>query len=216
MKTIKEHIPPSLFSNMNVERFSNVLDGMLEYKRESILLLENAFNIYTNKDPVWVKKFMYELGQIQAFTDMPLAQQEAYILQARHIFGKKGSLNGLQLFVETVCSGTVTADFSNWWPPAMLILNDYEFGYLPDSEDLALSVNSPNDYPYLFANSFSVYYSFVSININSDLLENRAQFRREMALFLPNILPMCDPGSSNIVINFYKDDAVTLLETINL
>lgn len=215
MQTIKEHIPPSILVNSNANAFADVLDGVQGYKNQQLSVFDVFLDWRINKEPGYTRKFFFEAGQLPIFTDMPVRCQEKMLSNAHDIFGKKGSLNGLKLFVASCCEGTVEVDMSDWWPSVMLILDDNVLGYFPDGDDLGTAVSAPRAYPFLFAENFSYYYTKAIINITSDLLIDKAQYREDIALFLPELLPMCDPATSQITVNFY-DTATTLLETINL
>lgn len=215
MERIKSHIPPAILVNPNASNFARVLDGVQDMKDEKMSVYDGFLDWKLNKEPGYLRRFYYEHGQLPIFTSMPVRCQERMLEKSHEIFGQKGSLNGLKLFVASCCEGTVEVDMSDWWPSVMLIPDDRILGYLPNGSDLTTAINSPKTFPFLFAGTFSYYYTKAIINIKSDLLIGEEEYRHDIALFIPEMLPMCDPATSQITINFY-DNANNLLETVNL
>ena len=216
MSNFVDHIPPPFFANSNVQKYTQVLDGTKAFKDEQLVRMYNMLNPYVNKDPTFVKRFLYEAGQLKILSGMPVYLQERLILNAYDIFNKKAGTEGLELFIYSVADGTVTSDFTSWYPPVMLMPDDPQYGFLPDGNDLITAANSPTDFLFLFTGSFSYYYGTIKLVIKSDQLPDGVM-RKELLYMLIDydLIPMACPGSCNLTVEFRKLDN-TLLETLNI
>lgn len=206
-------MPPRLLANPNLSNYCKILDGVKAYKDGEISIVEAQFIPQINI--AHLNRFTFELGQLPILPESPKWLSIRMIENAYNLFNSKGSPEGLDLFAYCVCDGTIeNADFTNWYPPKFLKLDDLTgYGYLPNGEDLA-DTNAIN---YMYGDeSFSFYYPRVSFDIKGDFMLT-AESRREIMRFMVegNFIPMVSPNTGNISVRFYTK-ANVLLETLNV
>jgi hypothetical protein len=149
MNKLADLVPNDLRTrNANVEAFINVLDGLKEKRDEQLLLFENMLNPYTAKSPTSVKDFLYEVGDLPRFTDVPMFLVERFILGAEEMFSYVGTKKGLELFAYNAVDGVIeNADYSGMMAQQYFKPGNLKWGYLPNSDDLDIAINTPEKYP---------------------------------------------------------------------
>lgn len=216
MIKLSEQIPPDALKNGNVLGLSKVMDDLYAKEEEQLLVYENMLNPYTAKSDTSVRDFLFAVGQLPRFTDVPMWLVEKFYLGARDMFESKGSYEGLVLFAQNALDGVIeNADFSGIRTQEYFRPDNFDWGYLPDADDVAIAVDTPDRFPFLFGGAFELYYGKVSFDLKSDYINN-AVTRLEVARFVVEMLYMCHPDTTNIRINFYTKTTNTFLETINL
>lgn len=209
-KSFTDRVPPRLLENPNVSSYCKVLDGTKEYKESEISIVESQFVPEVNI--LHMPRFCYELGQLPILPEAPKWLTIRLIENSYDLWSKKTTPEGFDLFAYCVCDGTVeNLDFTNWYPPKFLKLDDSEYGVMPDGADL----NDLDHVNYMYGTeSFSFYYPRVSLDLKGDFMLT-AESRREIMKFLVNFVPMLSPATGNISVGFYTKGGV-YLETLNV
>lgn len=200
MKNFTDHIPPDVMLTPNVQRFMKVLDGLNDYKQEVIRPYDYAFNFAATMHLHILRKFFYELGQMEYIGGMPHHLLKQFIANAYDIFHLKGTRKGEKLLIRSLCDGDIETDTSKLYGTHYLQPGNYSFGYLPNGVNLGVA-GTPQ-FIYLFGNTVVPYYTEMKVGLVGPYFYV-PEFRNFIAKILPDFLCMVDIRTCQLTINFY-------------
>lgn len=201
-----DHVPEVLEENLNVRNFLAVLDGANEYKSNEVFFsLHKAFYPLFQDNVQYLRKFLFEVGQIENIQGMPRVILENLIQNANTIFSSKGTLVGFKLFMRCLTLGDCSVNFSNYWGDKVYLHpNRFELlGMLPNGASLIVADSFPSKYPFLFGGQdFDAYKGSVAIKLISPYFHVK-EFRNFVKSIICNYLPMISPEYTELNIGMY-------------
>lgn len=152
-----EHTTDEVLRHENARNFLKVLDALRLDQEGYIQTYVQSFNPVTVHTVSFLKKWLRDLGDIPTYSSQPRKVIEDLILNAQNIFGKKGTFEGLKLFIEIISCGTVDFTLVNLVnPPDFIIPDDPDYGQLWASSDD--SVENDFDYnEYIYGDDYGAF-----------------------------------------------------------
>lgn len=200
MLNFSDAIPEEVLRTPNVRRFVKVLDELNIYKRNVVEQMDTAFSFVRLNNQHFLRKFFYELGNMEWVEGMPLHLYKQFIAHAWEIFHYKGSRKGLQLLCKNLMDADVETNMDELFPLTFLTPDDLELGLLPNGADLGNAGTTA--FLYLFDGNVSDYYGACEIRLIGPYF-HVPEFRNFVAAILPDFLCMADTRTTDIVIKFY-------------
>jgi len=143
----RDKIPTLALSFPTTDAFVSLLDGLYNHKKS---LQDHFFRAYTaalNPYRSDLERYLRDEG-FPAFSEpLPMVVLHTLALNAGKIMSYRGSVIGVRLFLQSLTLGTVTANYTNFFPRSLAISpNDRNTGFLPEEpEEDAWYVYSPDE-----------------------------------------------------------------------
>lgn len=230
MKNFSDYIPPDLLNITNVRSFVSVLDELHIWDDLYESEQRKSFNPILNSNINFLKRFLYELGQIKTVNGMPRKAYEELIKNAYDIFTLKGTREGFLLLISSACLGDAEVEYTNLWATPFISPDDYQAmvapystgvptnyvlggsGFLPNATDLGNTGNLPGVTPiapfYFLLGNMTDHYNEMNIILTSPFFCYET-FRVFIANMVPYFLPMVYIPTCTLNLYFNDYDVIS-------
>ena len=200
MGEFRDHVPEDLLAVPNVERLVSVLDEANAEKGLIVDEFNTVFNPIRLKNVDFLRKYLYQLGQLSFIDGMPVKILEQLILRAHEIFSLKGTRQGFISFIEALTCGDAEVKFDEIIGNEFLVPDDIRLGILPDGFDLLDA--GTDEFIYLFQDDTTQYHTSAEVRLISPYFYI-GEFRNFVAEVVPDMLPLHDKSTQDVTIRFY-------------
>lgn len=122
----RDHIPPSVLENYEVDRLIQVLDELQTYKEISLYKVERGQTV-VGDNLSYLRKRLEDYGHPPIPEDFPKEVVDALLLNSANIMRLKGSRLGLRLWLWCLTFSEPVIDDSSFYPiPSYIILGDHQ------------------------------------------------------------------------------------------
>lgn len=201
----RDKIPGAVLESQEVSSFVNVLDGLQEYKTESINNALRVHNPLLSLDKKWLIKQLEEYGVYGFPERVPMGILIQFIGNISTITSYRGSKLGITLLCSVLTEGEITIDDTEYYKePKLLLLN------APNS---ALLVGDTTDQRLFLASNTDDLNDFKTLDIliESPLWKTGASVEIQNSIkdFLEKMLLRYVPYSNSPTINVAYTDRET-------